>query len=356
MSMMGQMSFFLGLQISQSPSGIFINQSKYAYELVKKYGMLSSDSVDTPLVEKIKLDEDLQGKPVDATLYRGMIGSLMYLTSSRPDLTYADTDMSLTVYADADHVGCQDTRRSTLGSAQFLGDKLVSWSFKKQKCTAISSTEAEYIALSSKSYTVNVDNFKDMLQICPKFPGQKFKDPSFEKEIFSFIRDLGHTGEIKVLSDVNVNHMHQPWRSFATIIDKCLSAEAIQADCDVKATNIILQGLPHEVYALVSTYKVAKELWERIQMPMQGTSLTKPERECKLYDAFDKFAYQKGETLRDFYLRFSLLLNDMNMYNMKLEQFQEPTLQVVLDALKLTPFYKAFEITVDVPEIYMEEF
>nr|GEV89700.1 hypothetical protein [Tanacetum cinerariifolium] len=100
------------------------------------------------------------------------------------------------------------------------------------------------------------------------------------------------------------------------------AAEAIQADCDVKATNIILQGLPPEVYALVSTHKVAKELWERIQMLMQGTPLTKQERECKLYDEFNKFAYRKGETLRDFYLTFSLLLNDMNMYNMKLEQFQ----------------------------------
>ncbi|GJW97376.1 retrovirus-related pol polyprotein from transposon TNT 1-94 [Tanacetum coccineum] len=98
--------------------------------------------------------------------------------------------------------------------------------------------------------------------------------------------------------------------------------EAIQADCDVKATNIILQGLPPEVYALVSNHKVAKELWERIQLLMQGTSLTKQERECKLYDEFDKFAYKKGESLRDFYLRFSLLLNDMNIYNMKLEQFQ----------------------------------
>ncbi|GKC03652.1 retrovirus-related pol polyprotein from transposon TNT 1-94, partial [Tanacetum coccineum] len=186
MSMMGQMSFFLGLQISQSPRGIFLNQSKYAYEIIKKYGLLTSDSVDTPMVEKNKLDEDLQGTPVDATLYHGMIGSLMYLTSSRPDLIYAvclcaryqakptekhlnavkrifrylkgtinmglwyskDTDMSLTAYSDADHAGCQDTRRSTSGSAQFLGDKLVSWSSKKQKSTAISSTEAEYIALS----------------------------------------------------------------------------------------------------------------------------------------------------------------------------------------------------------------
>nr|GEW81910.1 hypothetical protein [Tanacetum cinerariifolium] len=106
---------------------------------------------------------------------------------------------------------------------------------------------------------------------------------------------------------------------------KLSAAEAIQADCDVKATNIILQGLPPEVYALVSTHKVAKELSERIQMLMQGTSLTKQERECKLYDEFDKFVYRKGETLRDYYLRFSLLLNDMNMYNMKLEQFQVNT-------------------------------
>ncbi|GJW08374.1 retrovirus-related pol polyprotein from transposon TNT 1-94 [Tanacetum coccineum] len=103
------------------------------------------------------------------------------------------------------------------------------------------------------------------------------------------------------------------------------ATEAIQADCDIKATNIILQGLPPEVYALVSNQKVAKKLWERIQLLIQGTSLTKQERECKLYDEFDKFAYKKGETLREFYLRFSLLLNDMNIYNMKLEQFKVNT-------------------------------
>ncbi|GJU54172.1 retrovirus-related pol polyprotein from transposon TNT 1-94 [Tanacetum coccineum] len=130
MSMMGQMSFFLGLQISQSPRGIFINQSKYAFEIVKKHGLHSTNSVDTPMIENKKLDTDLQGKQVDATLYHGMIGSLMYLI------------------ANADHAGRQDTRRSTSGSAEFLGDKLVSWSSKKQKSTAISSIKAEYIVLS----------------------------------------------------------------------------------------------------------------------------------------------------------------------------------------------------------------
>ncbi|GJR16945.1 hypothetical protein Tco_0965472 [Tanacetum coccineum] len=80
-------------------------------------------------------------------------------------------------------------------------------------------------------------------------------------------------------------------------------AEAIQADCDIKAINIILQGLPTEIYALVSQHRVAKDLWEKIKLLMQGTSLTKQERECKLYDEFDKFTYKKGETLHEYYLR-----------------------------------------------------
>ncbi|GJR70673.1 hypothetical protein Tco_0016738 [Tanacetum coccineum] len=79
--------------------------------------------------------------------------------------------------------------------------------------------------LDGKSHIVNVDNFRDMLKICPKLPGQKFKEPPLEEDFLSFIRDLRHTGEIKFLSDVNVNHMHQPWRSFAAIINKCLSGK-----------------------------------------------------------------------------------------------------------------------------------
>ncbi|GKC28686.1 retrovirus-related pol polyprotein from transposon TNT 1-94 [Tanacetum coccineum] len=144
---------------SHVPRGIFINQSKYASEMVEQYGLHSTDSVNTLMIENKKLDEDLQGKQVDATLYLGMIGSLMYLTASRPDLNYVvclcartinmglwyskDSDMSLIAYADADHVGCQDTRRSTSGSAQFLGDKLVSWSSKKQKSIAISTFKSK---------------------------------------------------------------------------------------------------------------------------------------------------------------------------------------------------------------------
>nr|GEY89591.1 retrovirus-related Pol polyprotein from transposon TNT 1-94 [Tanacetum cinerariifolium] len=165
MSMMGQMSFFLGLQVSQSLGGILINQSKFAHEILKKFGMDSCDSVDTPMVDRLKLDEDPLGILVDQTRFCSMVGFLMYLTTSRPDLVFAvcmcaryqalptkkhleapkrvfrylrgtinwglwylkDTAMALTAYADADHAGYLDTRRSTSGSAQFLGDKLILW-------------------------------------------------------------------------------------------------------------------------------------------------------------------------------------------------------------------------------------
>ncbi|GJS97173.1 retrovirus-related pol polyprotein from transposon TNT 1-94 [Tanacetum coccineum] len=114
------------------------------------------DLLDTPMVEKSKLDEDPQGKAVDPIRYREMIGTLMYLTSKRSDLVfvvcmcarYQDSCIALTAFVNANHTGCQDTRKITSESMQLLGDRLVSWSSKKQKCTAISSTEAEYIALS----------------------------------------------------------------------------------------------------------------------------------------------------------------------------------------------------------------
>ncbi|GJU19556.1 hypothetical protein Tco_1152898 [Tanacetum coccineum] len=88
MSMMGQMSFFLGLQVSQSPKGIFINQAKYALETLKKYGMDLSDPVDTPMVDRLKLDEDLMGIPVTKTRFKNWLAPLMYLTASRPDLVF----------------------------------------------------------------------------------------------------------------------------------------------------------------------------------------------------------------------------------------------------------------------------
>nr|GEU91004.1 hypothetical protein [Tanacetum cinerariifolium] len=360
----------------------------------------SSDPVDTPMVKKSKLDEDPQGKAIDPTHYRGIVGTLMYLTTSRPDLKFVvcmcsryqtkptkkhihavkrifkylrgtvnrglwypkDSSIPLTAYADADHAGCQDTRRSTSGilwmrsqltdyglgiskipmicdnksaialccnnvqhsrskhidirfhfikeqvengvvelyfvntkyqladiftkaicreRIEFLINKLGIGSFTPETLKQLAdeaeeimdTTKAQQIALddalvapanrlkigkcnhrlsstlksneptlqvaivsihhtslrfkmNGKCHTLNIENLKDMLQIYPRLPGQRFEDPPFKEEISSFIRNLGYTREIKVLTDVNVNYMYQPWRSFATIINRSLNSKA----------------------------------------------------------------------------------------------------------------------------------
>nr|GEY65904.1 hypothetical protein [Tanacetum cinerariifolium] len=175
-----------GLQVNQFSNGIFINQSKYILDILKRFGLENYDSVPTPMVEHATLKLDLVGKPVDHTDYRSMIGSLMYVTSSRPDIVFAtcmcaryqdnpnehhmsavkrifrylkgtiilglwyskDFGFDLTAYSDSYHAGCHLDRKSTSGIVQFLGDKLVCWSSKKQNCVSISTPESEYVAVS----------------------------------------------------------------------------------------------------------------------------------------------------------------------------------------------------------------
>ncbi|GJV48953.1 retrovirus-related pol polyprotein from transposon TNT 1-94 [Tanacetum coccineum] len=135
MSMMGDMKFFLGLQIHQSPREIFINQSQYTIELLRKHVMEKCDTVTTPMATA-KIDADLQGTLTDQSKYCSMIGGLMCLTVSRPDIAFCN-------------IWCLDDYKSTSGGLQFLGDKLVNWSSKKQDCTSMSTTEAEYLSLSA---------------------------------------------------------------------------------------------------------------------------------------------------------------------------------------------------------------
>nr|GEV26325.1 hypothetical protein [Tanacetum cinerariifolium] len=160
--------------------------SKYVLEILNKYGMESCDPVGTPMEIKDKLDLDQNGTLVDATKYRSMIGALMYLTSSQSDIVHTtclcaryqakpiekhlkevkiifrylrgtvntglwytkDSSFELTGFSYADYAGCKETFKSTFGGAQFLGEKLVSWSLKKQDCTALSTAKAEYVSLS----------------------------------------------------------------------------------------------------------------------------------------------------------------------------------------------------------------
>ncbi|KAJ9539032.1 hypothetical protein OSB04_031765 [Centaurea solstitialis] len=140
MSMMGELNFFLGIQVKQNPDGIFINQSKYIKDMLKKFNMTDCSPIKTPMPTGNLLGPDLAGKPVDQKIYRSMIGSLLYLTATRPDIMFATY---------SDYGGCKLDRKSTSGSCQFLGDKLVSWTSKKQNCVSTSTAEAEYVAAAS---------------------------------------------------------------------------------------------------------------------------------------------------------------------------------------------------------------
>nr|GEY15263.1 retrovirus-related Pol polyprotein from transposon TNT 1-94 [Tanacetum cinerariifolium] len=344
MSMMGKISFFLGLQISQSPRGIFINQSKYALESLKKYGFESCDPVDTPMVEKSKLDEDKEGKAVDPSHYCRMIDTLLYLTASRPDLQFAicmcaryqarpteehvhavkmiflylrgtihrglwyskDSSIALTAFADADHAGCQYTRRSTSGSVQFLGERLISWSSKRQKSVAISSTKAEYITLSG---------------CCAQILWMRSQlldyGLGFNKIlIYHFIKEKVKNGVIELYF---VNTEYQ----LADLFTKALGRDRIE---------FLINKLGMRSF----TPETLKQLMDEVDETMDTT--------VDQQVAMDEAIVPHAKRLRIGRSNFRLL-SDIKS--------KESTLQLVYDVMRLCPFFKAFLVTADVLEIYI---
>ncbi|KAK2994927.1 hypothetical protein RJ640_004481 [Escallonia rubra] len=187
MSMMGELTFFLGLQIKQSKERIFISRSKYTRELLQKFGLDNAKPRCTPISPGVNLVKDENGKDVDNKLFCGMIGSLLYLTASRPDIMFSvcicaqfqacpkeshlstvkrifkylsdtlnlglwyprSSSLDLVGFSDSDYAGCLVDRKSPSGTCQFLGDALVSWHSKKQTYVAIYIAEAEYVAAGS---------------------------------------------------------------------------------------------------------------------------------------------------------------------------------------------------------------
>nr|GEW70482.1 hypothetical protein [Tanacetum cinerariifolium] len=187
MSAIGELTFFLGLQVQQRPDGIFINQDKSVQEILNKFDLGRVRTATTPYEAPKPKFKNESDSPVNVHLYRSMIGSLMYLTASRPDIMFADSACSrnqvtpttsnleavkkifkylkgqpklglwypresplvLTAYSDSDYVGANKDRKSTTGGCQFLGRRLISWQCKKQTIMATSSTEAEYVVAAN---------------------------------------------------------------------------------------------------------------------------------------------------------------------------------------------------------------
>nr|GEU83854.1 hypothetical protein [Tanacetum cinerariifolium] len=167
MSSMGELTFFLGLQVKQKKDGKFISQDKYVAEILKKFGFTEVKTASIPMETQKPLLKDEDGDEVDVHMYRSMIDSLMYLTSSRPDIMFAvcacaryqvnpkvshlhDVKRIFSYYA-----GARLDRKSITGGCQFLGCRLISWQRKKQTVVANSIREAEYVAASNMAKTIN---------------------------------------------------------------------------------------------------------------------------------------------------------------------------------------------------------
>ncbi|GJR79874.1 putative ribonuclease H-like domain-containing protein [Tanacetum coccineum] len=161
MSSMGELTFFLGLQVTQKENGIFISQDKYVAKILKKFNYTDVKSASTLVDLEKPLVKDGDANDVDVHLYRSMIVSLMYLIASRPDIIYLkgkptlgvwysrDSIFELVAYTNSDYAGATQDRKSTTGGCQFLGNRLISWQCKKQTMVATSTTEAEYVAAAS---------------------------------------------------------------------------------------------------------------------------------------------------------------------------------------------------------------
>ncbi|GJU60133.1 putative ribonuclease H-like domain-containing protein [Tanacetum coccineum] len=187
MSSMGKLIFFLGLQVKQKTDGIFISQDKYVADMLKKFDLTSVKTAITPMETKMALRKDEEADDVDVHLYISMIGSLMYLTASKPDIMFAvcvcsrfqvtpktshlnavkrlfkylkgkpnlglwylrESSFDLEAFSESDYAGANLDRKSTTGGCQFLGSRLISWQCKKQTIVATSTTEAEYVAAAS---------------------------------------------------------------------------------------------------------------------------------------------------------------------------------------------------------------
>ncbi|GJV58337.1 putative ribonuclease H-like domain-containing protein [Tanacetum coccineum] len=153
MSSMGELTLFLGLQVTQKNDGIFISQDKYVDEILKKFGFSTVKTASTLIETSKPLMKDENAEDVDVYLYRSMIGSLMYLTSSRHDIMFVvcacarfqDSPFDLEAYTDSDYAGASLDRKSTTGGCQFLGSRLISWQYKKQTVVANSTTEAKLL-------------------------------------------------------------------------------------------------------------------------------------------------------------------------------------------------------------------
>ncbi|GJY57582.1 putative ribonuclease H-like domain-containing protein, partial [Tanacetum coccineum] len=265
MSLMGELTFFLGLQVTQKADGIFISQDKYVDEILKKFGFSTVKTASTPMETSKPLMKDDNAEYVDVHLYRSMIGSLMYLTSSRPDIMFVvfacarfqvtpkvshlhvvkrifrylkgqlklglwypkDSPFDLEAYTDSDYAGASLDKKFTTGGCQFLRSRLISWQCKKQTIVANSTTEAEYVAASIKNpvfhsktkyieirhHFIRDSNEKNLIQMIKIHTDQNIADlftKAFDVSRFQYLVAISKPRKAKRATEISQSSGHIP--------------------------------------------------------------------------------------------------------------------------------------------------
>nr|GEV09619.1 hypothetical protein [Tanacetum cinerariifolium] len=369
MSMMGELKFFLGIQIHQSPRRIFINQAKYAQEILIKHGMTSCDNIGTPIATR-HLDVDLSGTPVDQTKYCSMVRALMYLTASRPDIMHAtytihmglwyskDTSFELTAFSDSDHAGCLDSRKSTSGGVQFLDygfhfDKIPMYCDSKAaiaiSCNPVQHSRTKHIDV--RYYFIKEKVEKGIVELFFVETEYQLADlftKALPEERFKYlIRRLDrnfthvHVGSIQFPMIFHLGFEYkdaQPEsiRKTLALSEAVLGYEDKDGPLQPKTTegndkpesqwtpderrvvvqdqrlkSIIMSCLPDDIMELVISCEIAKATWTDLVHSFKGPSNTKKNMIIDLKLEYQTFRAKPFKSILQTYTRYKTLLNEL---------------------------------------------
>ncbi|GKB93720.1 putative ribonuclease H-like domain-containing protein, partial [Tanacetum coccineum] len=333
MSAMGELTFFLGLQVKQKPDGIFISQDKYVQDMLKKFDMESVRTATTPYEASKPKSKDEPDDAVNVHLYRSMIGSLMYLTASRPDIMFAvsacsrhqvtpltsnlnavkkifkylkgqpklglwyprDSPFVLEAYSDSDYAGSHGDRKSTTGGCQFLGRRLISWQCKKQTIVATSSTEAEYVAAANCCGQAQIRRiFHD---------GYSVLDVRIV--FFRFLRLSS-----RIATGIYPKYNPKPERM------------GDNSDKNEKENPMSLHYLmlTDSRGPVVVKKKMAKDAWETLKTMCMGVDMVKTTKVQTLKAEFETLGMKDTEIIDDFALEVNIIVSNIRALGEKIEE------------------------------------
>nr|GEV34368.1 hypothetical protein [Tanacetum cinerariifolium] len=277
-SSMGELTFFLGLQVKQKKDEIFNTQDKYVAEILRKFGLTEGKSASTPIDTKKPLLKDPDGEDVDVHTYRLMIGSLMYLTSLRPDIMFAV---------------CACVRLQVTPKASHLhAVKRIFRYLKDAEYVAAASCYAQVLWIQNPLLDYGIKRYIDtkpnneLIHYCLKNPPYKLDWQDIEVPVS------------KGSPITTTERIRETYKNVSQDIRDQLNAEA-------EAVQIILTGIDNDIYSTVDACSNACEMWKAIEMLKQGESINVQDLETNLYWEFRKFTSQDGESLESYYSRMA---------------------------------------------------